>query len=343
MCLVFKQVINENDNTEVNQMFQRIFKFSVLYLLLLFVSTQTWAKENNITKWPMEIKTEQGVVLVYQPQPETLTDNNLKGRAAVVLKLKELNGPIFGAIMFNAHLETNRRKSTTTITNVRVNNIHFRDSDESVPKQLTDLIKQEFIKWKIVVATDKMLAVKKIKSNPPQIIFVTKPAVLVTIDGEPQWQDEKNTNLKRVANTAFTILYEQSTKIYYLYAGNKAWYTTSSLMGDWFVADLVTQEVAKHASKKDPMEQRIGKQTKKHKTKSAAPPKVIVVTKPSELFYSNGKPEFKPFEGSDLHYMSNSDSDVLMDTKQQKYYVLLSGHWYSSKKMEGPWEYIPVE
>ena len=324
-------------------MFRRVFKFSVLYLLVLFVTTQTWAKENATTKWPQEIKTKQGLVLVYQPQSETLNDNNLKGRAAVVLNLKESNGPIFGVIRFDAHLETDRIKRTSTITDVNVNKIQFRDSDESVPKQITDLVEQEFHKWKMVVATDEMMTAEKISSIPPQIIFVAEPAVLVIIDGEPQWRVEKNTNLKRVVNTAFTILYEQSTKIYYLYAGNKSWYTTSSLMGDWFVADLVTQEVAKHASKKDPMEKRLGKQTKKHKAKSVPLPKVIVVTKPSELFYSNGKPEFKPFEGSDLRYMSNSTSDVLMDTKQQKYYVLFSGRWYSSKKMEGPWEYIPVE
>jgi hypothetical protein len=71
------------------------------------------------------------------------------------------------------------------------------------------------------------------------------------------------------------------------------------------------------------------------------PPKVIIATKPTELISSKGKPEFTPLSGTDLLYMSNTDSDVLMDIKKQEYYVLLSGRWFMSKKMEGPWKYIP--
>ena len=71
------------------------------------------------------------------------------------------------------------------------------------------------------------------------------------------------------------------------------------------------------------------------------PPRVVVATEPTELISSNGKPEFTPLSGTDLLYMSNTDSDVLMDIKKQEYYVLLSGRWFMSKKMEGPWKYIP--
>jgi hypothetical protein len=37
--------------------------------------------------------------------------------------------------------------------------------------------------------------------------------------------------------------------------------------------------------------------------------------------------------------MANSDNDILMDINNQKYYVLLSGRWYSSSSLTGNWAY----
>jgi hypothetical protein len=41
--------------------------------------------------------------------------------------------------------------------------------------------------------------------------------------------------------------------------------------------------------------------------------------------------------------MSNTDSDVLMHIKKQQHYILISGRWYASTKLEGPWQYVPGE
>jgi hypothetical protein len=35
--------------------------------------------------WPRELKTDMGVLTIYQPQPEKFTDNILEGRAALSL------------------------------------------------------------------------------------------------------------------------------------------------------------------------------------------------------------------------------------------------------------------
>jgi hypothetical protein len=75
--------------------------------------------------------------------------------------------------------------------------------------------------------------------------------------------------------------------------------------------------------------------------KTGPPPKVIVATKPTELISSNGKPEYTPISGTDLLYMSNTDSDVLLDINKQEHYVLLAGRWYASTKLDGPWRYVP--
>ncbi|MBW2284346.1 MAG: carbohydrate-binding family V/XII, partial [Deltaproteobacteria bacterium] len=71
------------------------------------------------------------------------------------------------------------------------------------------------------------------------------------------------------------------------------------------------------------------------------PPKIIVVTEPTELISSTGKPEYTPISGTDLLYMSNSDSDVLMHIGNQEHYIFLSGRWYAAAKLQGPWRYVP--
>jgi hypothetical protein len=48
--------------------------------------------------WPREIQVPEGVVVIYQPQPETLNGNLLKGRAAVAVEIKGAEDPVFGAI-----------------------------------------------------------------------------------------------------------------------------------------------------------------------------------------------------------------------------------------------------
>jgi hypothetical protein len=68
-----------------------------------------------------------------------------------------------------------------------------------------------------------------------------------------------------------------------------------------------------------------------------------VVTKPAELISSNGKPEYTPVSGTGLLYMSNTDSDVLLEIKTQMHYVLLSGRWFASPKLAGPWKHLPGE
>ena len=52
--------------------------------------------------WPREVKTDQGILTIYQPQPETFRDNVLTGRAAVSLLKTRAASPIFGVFWFTS-------------------------------------------------------------------------------------------------------------------------------------------------------------------------------------------------------------------------------------------------
>lgn len=101
-------------------MFQRLVKIAMFGWLGLLVVTLAWAQERTAAEWPQEIDTKEGVVVIYQPQPETLKDNQLKARTAVALEPKGSKEPIFGAVWFDARLETDRAERTATVADVKV-------------------------------------------------------------------------------------------------------------------------------------------------------------------------------------------------------------------------------
>jgi len=288
--------------------------------------------------------------VIYQPQPEKLDGNLLKGRAAVAVELKGSTEPVFGAVWFKARLDTDRTERTATITDMSVTRVRFPTEDKNKSPKLVALLEKEIPKWQIPISMDRLLAslelaevrseaTERISTDPPKILFVTEPAVLITIDGEPQLKEEEGSQLKRVVNTPFTILFVPSEKTYYLYADADTWYAAKDIQGDWSVAEKVPSEVSSRAPKDDPDSEEQEDDT----GEPGPPPKVIVSTEPAELISSNGKPEMTPISGTDLLYVSNTDSDVVFNIKTQEYFVLLAGRWYVSKKLEGPWRYVPGE
>jgi hypothetical protein len=78
--------------------------------------------------WPREIKTDQGILTIYQPQPETFQANELKGRAAVSLLEKNATEPTFGVFWFTARVDTDRDAGTSLLRNIVVTGVRWPDS-----------------------------------------------------------------------------------------------------------------------------------------------------------------------------------------------------------------------
>jgi len=168
--------------------------------------------------------------------------------------------------------------------------------------------------------------------KPPEIIFSTNPAVLVSIDGEPKLQPVEGKKLMRVINAPYTILLDTQTKKYYLGSGEN-WVSASDILGDWTPAAEVPDDVKNFddGSEKD---------IDSNENNIGTLPKVIVTTKAAELIIIDGNPEFIPIRGTDLLYVGNTKADVFMEIGSQKIYILLSGRWFASSNKKGPWKYV---
>ena len=79
-----------------------------------------------------------------------------------------------------------------------------------------------------------------------------------------------------------------------------------------------------------------------HASKPASVPTVYVSVEPADLIYIQGKPVAVPIAGtSQLSYIENTDSDLFQwgYGPGADWFVLLSGRWYKSNSLNGPWTF----
>ena len=319
-----------------------------LALMVLILPLSTMAqeeKEINAHDWPREIETAGGKIVIYQPQPETFKGDKMEARAAVSVTPKGKDAPIFGAIWFSTRVATDFTERIVTLLDVQVSAVKFPSGEEADIQKLSRLLETEIPKWDLVISLDQLLTslemvdmekemVAKFNNSSPEIIFVDHPAVLVTIDGEPKLKGVENSKLQYVVNTPFFIA--KDGRWYYLFGGGN-WYKSNDVEGEWQNIEKPSKDVTRLFEQSQVEEA----PPDTVETGEATIPEIIVKTASAELIMTDGDPKYTPIEGTQLLYLSNTESDVIMDISTQTYYVLLAGRWYRSNSMlDGKWAFI---
>ncbi len=312
-------------------------------VILLTVNAQDDASsEAPADPWPQEVEKGGYKVVVYQPQPESFVGDKLTGRAAVSVTPPGETEPNFGAIWIEARLSVDRDERTAELLEVKIPKVRFPNATEAKQKKLIKLLEKEMMSWAPEIDLDRLLTtletadVRKksaadLKTDPPNMIFATEPTELVILDGQPALRPLDGSPCMRVINTRFLVVLEPTTKAYFLNLG-KNWMTAPDLLkGPWTHAPKPPAEVSKLTPKMDELES---------KEDEGIIPKVIVVDKPTELITSDGKPKYSPLAGNELLFLSNTDASVLLELTTQIHFALVSGRWYQSKALEGPWAYV---
>jgi hypothetical protein len=308
---------------------------------LALIGTFTLSAHAQDVSWPQQLEAENGsVVLIYQPQIEEFTGNSLEGRAAVSVKMPASNNvPMFGAIWFEARIDTDRDARTAIIRDVNIADVRFADASEDQMQQLADFIEVQVEGSSFTISVDQLLtdldpeatgsAEANLRHEPPKIMLSTEPALLVLIDGEPVFQEIEGSMYERVINTPFLLA--RGGKDLYLYIGSNAWYQARAVAGPWSRAQQVPDEVAQLVEPAEEDDAAIDNI------------RIIVATEPTELIVADGEPSWAPVEGMDLLYMDNTDSNAFLELSTQRYYVLLSGRWYLGEGMQDAlqWTHVP--
>ncbi|NIQ95027.1 MAG: hypothetical protein GWN87_13085, partial [Desulfuromonadales bacterium] len=285
----------------------------------------------------------------YQPQLESFENNTLKARAAVSVEKPTDTEPTFGAIWFEAQLATDRETRNIGLRNVNVLQSRFPDASKNQSAQYERLFSRQASGWDLDMSLDQMLAmldensrgnieVQNLKNEPPRVFYRTHPALLVLIDGEPKLQPIEGSRVMRVVNSPMYIVFETSLKSYYLKIGDE-WFASPQAKGKWRSVTQPPTAVLEVAARQDfpPVPPEV-------QNSLAGKPEIIVSYEPAELIVSDGEPQYALIEDAGLLYLSNSDSDVFMEVvDSQDFYVVLSGRWYRSRSLNGPWQYVAAD
>lgn len=289
------------------------------------------------------------VVKIYQPQPESFSNNILKSRWAISVLQPGKSDPVFGTFWSVANVETDRDGRRVVIQSAKVPNVKFPGQpDDNFINTMKTALEANLPATAGDLSLDELLASldqdleqqklsKNLNTNAPRIIYADHPSLLVVIDGQPKLQTNKDWGVDVVVNSPFTIVKAHDNQ-FYLY-GNKRWYTAQEATGPYSQAGNIPSELQQVQTAVDN-----ANNSQPGYTDSAAAAQdnvasdIVVSTGPAELIQTNGQPTFAPIQGTSLSYASNSSNDIFQD-QSGKYYVLISGRWYTSGSLTGGWHY----
>lgn len=292
--------------------------------------------------WPQEITAEEGTIVVYQPQPDSLEGNVLSGRAAMSLEPKGEAEPIFGAFWFEAKLDTDRDTGVALIRDVKVTNVRWPDSKDAQEQRFTAIVEAQVPPTGFEISMERLTAslesadieresLEQIKNDPPVIVFREQLAVLLLYDGEPRYSDVEGSDYERVLNAPFVVVREKRSKDYWLSSG-KFWYEAGDPMGPWKPTNSPPRDL-----------QQAMQDTEIEEDQPDSPPEIVTASRPTELIVTQGKPDWQALEGGQILYVQNTETPWLRELSTGNMYVLLSGRWYRSKSQDGPWTFVRAD
>ncbi len=316
--------------------------FLLVVVAVIFITGVPAQAEGPITGWPRSYEDGGNKVIVHQPQLDDWENySELNGKAAVAVELKGEGKEYYGAVTLQAVTETDFDTRIVLLKNIKVTDMTF----PNIEGQLSEKCQRAVIRalplgnQSMTISLDRILAglertaqqVKAVDINldPPPIYYSDSPAVLVMFMGEPKFEAVPGIPaLLYAVNTNWDIVLEVGTSNYYLLNGN-TWLTTKDLVkGPWQAAGTLPGSFLKLPDDDNwkAVKENIPGQ------KASTVPMVLVTTEPAELIQTDGAPGYSPIAGTGLLYVTNTESDIFLDSVSGQIYFLTAGRWFKSKR-----------
>jgi hypothetical protein len=312
--------------------------------------------------WPRVISAGGLQVTVYQPQVESWDNDRIRSRAAVSVQTSASVVPVYGVVWLTARTDVDRENRLVTLNDISVERASF-PSQPDRGSVFVGAIREHMPKDGVHIALDRLeasLAVTRaeskhptvrVRNDVPSILFSTQPTVLVLIDGQPVLRPMPETDLLRVINTRALLIFDPRPGHYYLSIGGH-WMTAASTAGPWAeerelpgarAFELGRARQAMSNSKLVDLLDTPGTHIADEIAQGHMPT-VAVSTAPAELIQTQGPPQLEAISGTRLLAVTNTTSDLFLNTVDQQYYVLLSGRWYRAPSLErGPWAFVSAK
>jgi hypothetical protein len=295
---------------------------------------------------------------MYQPQLEAWQDDEIRAYAAISVTTSDNKAAKYGVIWFTARTEVDKVNRQVTLDNFQITKIKIPRMPDKEAEYQT-FLQAKFPEKSKVIALDRMeaalvasdsgeAAIKGVAVNndPPRIIFTTKPAISILIDGSPKFRDVGGTNLQLVLNSRAVILFDSKSNKFYLNVMD-GWLESSDIeKGPWsYVTKIpddmkeITKGIQERQETKGP--EGAAPTSLKLASKEGKIPAIYVSLSPTELLETEGPPQFVAIATTKLEYVKNTTANIFRDTNTLDHYILLSGRWFRSRSLEnGPWEFV---
>jgi len=303
--------------------------------------------------WPRAAQLSGGAaMLVYQPQVDAWDGNQMQLRAAVSVKPAGSQAQVFGVVLATARTAVDRAARTVLMNDIEITKIDFPSLPDHGDSYGAEL-KTKAIGSVRTLSLDKVEASLKasgvktptfpVQNDPPRIIASTSPAILVPIDGAAAIRPlPDDSRFRRVINTRALILQSGGGDTFYLHVYD-GWLSAQTLEGPWQVARSTPfgiDSVAKKLAASGLVDLLDGGPTANPKPSLAkGVPTIYTSNVPTELIVFKGQPNYVPIVGT-LLWASNTGADVFIDSASNSTYLLLSGRWFRSVGMNGPWTFV---
>jgi len=328
--------------------------FFLFFLIAIVFSINVKSQDNSSSDggWPKVMLSGSDTVVMYQPQVDSWTDNLLAFRTAICYINSTDGKQVFGVLVFSARTEVDKPNNLVYIEDLKTTSMNFpsmQDNGKKVSYVVTDYINNNDNKVSLTrlqsdLAINNAMNTKKteVKNSPPKIYIHTSPALLIIIDGTAKPKEITSTSYSRIINTSALLLI--SNQVYYMSLFGQ-WYQSSDITGPWVAGTNIPNDIntikyqvlAKDSTIQlfDPPGDDI-----KNFLAQGKQPKIIVSETPAELITIAGKPDYESIEGTNLLYIKNTKADVFKNISDNLSYVLISGRWYSSPALNGPWNFV---
>jgi hypothetical protein len=304
-------------------------------VLTLFVVVAPAAGQE--LSWPREVALGEGTLTMYQPQPETLVGNQLSGRAAASYTEQGMTSPTFGTVWFTGRVDADDSTDRAQVRDIVVTRARWPEVTDDAERRVTESLTRTLgdavvpisatqLELSLATAEIERESLEGLNDEPPQILFSSEVAELLQYDGPPRTLPIPDTDLEQVANAPFAVIKQGGD--YYL-SGGKTWYTSRDPMGPWNPIDAPPAEV-----------ERIVPPDTSSIPAPVPPARIIVATEPSELVVTDGPPAWLPIGLGDLLYVENTETPIVRDVATNEVYLLLSGRWFRSRSLDGPWTFV---
>ncbi len=290
--------------------------------------------------WPRQFDSPSGSFVIYQPQPEHLDGDVLTGRAAFSLQKSKDTNPAYGVLWYTEQIQIDRDSSTVAARSLDVTKVRLPGITSDEAGRYETLVETQAAGWDLsgsleelqaglAAAEQERASVAGLDNAPPKILFHDRRAILVVYDGAPTLEPIQGSRLQRVANTPYAVVFDPRSRDYYLNGAN-LWYRANDPLGPWtdiqYPPAAIREIVPPDTSSSDQYE--------------GLPPEVLTATEPTELIAMDGPPRYAPLVEDELLYLTNTESDVILEVSTQRVYVLISGRWFRAPSTGGPWTFV---